>query len=529
MRALIAILAPAILLGAATARASEYPNIRISDPLLTDPEEVAIAINPADPDNVFVSANINLLWRSFDGGQTWTFDTLESPHGVWGDPSVIFDADGSLYHAHLSWPNAVEGDWLDRIVVQRSDDGGASFNDGSWAGLDPPKDQDKEWLAVDTTHSPFRGNLYMAWTEFDTYGSGDPADSTRILFSTSTDRATSWSAPVRVSDLGGDCIDEDDTMEGAVPAVGPDGQVYLAWAGRGVIWFDVSTNGGLNWGTDAAIATQPGGWDFAVPGIYRCNGLPVTLCDTGNSPWRGNLYVVWSDQREGADDTDIWFARSTDGGTSWSEPLNPVQEAGAHHQFFPWATIDPVTGYLYIVFYDRRETVGEYTDVWVAMSSDGGVNWTDFRVSESSFVPESWVFFGDYAGIAARRGHVLPAWMRMDAGELSVWTALVEIPLPTAAPPAAGRLVLGQNEPNPFNPATRIEFAIPVAAHTRLRVYDLQGSLVRTLLEEFIGAGAHSVVWDGRDERGRRVSSGVYLYELQAGDQSVTRKMTLVK
>ena len=70
-------------------------------------------------------------------------------------------------------------------------------------GLNMPKDQDKEWLAVDLTTSPYRNNIYMAWTEFDVLHSADPADSTRILFSRSTDHGLNWATPVKVSDVGG--------------------------------------------------------------------------------------------------------------------------------------------------------------------------------------------------------------------------------------------------------------------------------------------------------------------------------------
>ena len=130
--------------------------------------------------------------------------------------------------------------------------------------------------------------------------------------------------------------------------------------------------------------------------------------------------------------------------------------------------------------------------------------------------------------LAALDGKVYPIWMRMDEGILSIWTALVQIQ-PTGATPAQPRLRLLQNRPNPFNPVTRIDFVIPVAANATLKVYDLSGTHIVTLIDRPLAAGPHSAQWDGRDGRGQRVSSGVYLYELQAGDQSVTRKMTLVK
>lgn len=512
---------------------AQYPNVQVNTPDMSDPEEVTIAIDPTNPLNIFASSNIDFVYRSTDGGLTWTGDVIQSSMGVWGDPVVIFDADGNLYYSHLSYAHQIGGNWIDRIVVQKSLDGGLNFDDGIGIGLNAPKQQDKEWMAVDMTGGLYHNNIYLAWTEFDSYGSTSPADSSRILFSRSTDQAVTWSAPVRISELGGTADDEDGTMEGAVPTVGPGGELYMAWAGQNQIWFDKSIDGGVTWGSDTIISDQPGGWVFDIPGIYRCNGFPVTMSDSGSSLHAGNVYVMFSDQRNGTDDTDILFTRSTDGGVNWTDLVNPVAETGAHHQFFPWATIDQSTGYIYIVFYDRRFTVGEFTDVYIAMSTDAGDTWIDFKVSETSFIPESWMFFGDYTNVAASQGKVYPIWMRMDDGVLSVWTALVDIPPSTAVGggtgPATDRLKLGQNYPNPFNPRTRIEFVLPVAARATLKVYDLGGALVATLLDRPFEPGPHLVEWNGRDEHGQRVSSGVYLYELETGEQSVTRKMTLVK
>lgn len=519
---LIPVLAPA-----------QYPNVQVSNPVSPDPEEVTIAINPANPLNIAAGANITYYYFSIDGGYTWFEGRLTSSLGVFGDPAVTFDANGDLYYSHLSWPSGTGDDWLDRIVVQKSTDGGVSWSDGAGVGLNPPKDQDKEWMAVDRTYGAYHNNIYMAWTEFDNIGSGDPADSTRILFSRSTNHGASWAAPVRVSDMGGNCIDSDGTVEGAVPAVGPGGEVYLSWAGHELIYFDKSLDGGVTWGQDQVIATQPGGWDFPVHGIYRCNGFPVTLCDVSSSPYRGHVYIVWSDKRNGALDTDVFFIKSTDGGTTWTSPVSPVAETVTRHQFFPWATIDPVTGYIYIAFYDRRYTTRDSTEVFVAMSQDGGGSWTDFRVSESKFVPDPTVFFGDYINIAALNGKVYPIWMRMDGGNLSVWMAHVEIPVPTAIAfadvPLQPRVRLHQNFPNPFNPVTRIEFDLSEAMDVTVDIFDVSGRFVANVASGRFESGPHEVGWDGIDRRGRQVSSGVYFCKLTAGDRSVTRKMTLLK
>jgi hypothetical protein len=417
---------------------AQHPNIRVSQPGSTDPEEVTISINPTNPLNLAAGSNIDYVWYSFDGGHTWTEGHLTSPLGVWGDPCVIFDARGDLYYAHLSNPPG--GSWLDRIVVQKSTDGGMSWSDGVGVGLNPPKDQDKEWLAADQTGSPYRHNLYMAWTEFDAYGSSNPADSTRILFSRSTDAGTTWSAPVRISDTAGNCLDGDDTVEGAVPAVGPNGEVYVSWSGPLGIMFDRSTDGGVSFGTDIFVTDQPGGWSFDIFGISRCNGLPVTACDISSSAYQGRIYVLWSDQRNGVTDTDVFLISSDDGGDTWGSITRVNDDPAGRHQFFPWMTIDPTTGHLYVVFYDRRSTSGVATDVYLAISEDGGQTFTNRLISDSSFIPSAMVFFGDYINIAALNGLVYPIWMRMDSGDLSVWMAIMDMAPPQAVDDLAATL-----------------------------------------------------------------------------------------
>ncbi len=93
--------------------------------------------------------------------------------------------------------------------------------------------------------------------------------------------------------------------------------------------------------------------------------------------------------------------------------------------------------------------------------------------------------------------------------------------------PAASMLL--QNYPNPFNPSTTIAFVLAERAEVDLSIYDLRGRLVRTVIKRDMEAGDHSVVWDGKDDSGRRVSSGSYLYRLRTNDEVVTRKMIVVK
>ncbi len=96
-------------------------------------------------------------------------------------------------------------------------------------------------------------------------------------------------------------------------------------------------------------------------------------------------------------------------------------------------------------------------------------------------------------------------------------------------PVPARRLRLEPNAPNPFNPSTTIRWVLPSEADMSLRVYDLRGRLVRTVVAGPQAAGAGSATWDGRDDRGASVASGAYVYRLQAGDLVTQRRMMLVR
>ena len=91
--------------------------------------------------------------------------------------------------------------------------------------------------------------------------------------------------------------------------------------------------------------------------------------------------------------------------------------------------------------------------------------------------------------------------------------------------PAVHRLA--QNFPNPFTTSTQIGYAVPEGAHATIRVYDAAGRMVTTLLNGTSSSG--SILWNGTDSSGRRVSTGIYFYRLRAGDVTETRKMLLLE
>ncbi|HER43998.1 MAG TPA: T9SS type A sorting domain-containing protein [Candidatus Eisenbacteria bacterium] len=100
---------------------------------------------------------------------------------------------------------------------------------------------------------------------------------------------------------------------------------------------------------------------------------------------------------------------------------------------------------------------------------------------------------------------------------------------PTGAETGPVAVVLHQNVPNPFNPTTVIRFELPAPASVRLVVFDIRGRLVRTLVNGELPAGGKEIAWDGRDDDGRIVASGVYLYRLETPGTTVSRKIVLLR
>ena len=109
-----------------------------------------------------------------------------------------------------------------------------------------------------------------------------------------------------------------------------------------------------------------------------------------------------------------------------------------------------------------------------------------------------------------------------DNASIDVALTATAVDLPTV-------LALNQNHPNPFNPSTTIKFDLPQRGRVDLKIYALDGSLVRTLVSEALDPGRHDVTWQGRDDSGRQAASGTYFYRLTADGKTLVRKMTLMK
>ncbi len=498
---------------------AQHTNILIdNDQTGYKPCEPTIIVDPNNPDHIVAGAIIDRYYYSVDGGYNWNKGNLSSPYGVWGDPCLVVDTASRYHYFHLANPEA--GNWIDRIVSQRADQIGDEWTEGTYMGLNGAKAQDKEWAVVDRATN----NIYVTWTQFDNYGSHNPDDKSNIHFSRSTDGGESWTEALRINEVSGDCHDDDNTVEGAVPAVGPNGEIYVAWAGPEGIVFDKSLDHGLTWlDEDIFITDIPGGWAFDIPGISRCNGMPITKCDLSGEAYNGTIYVNWSDQRNGTDDTDIWFVKSTDGGETWSEVVRINDDPPGKQQFFTWMDVDQVTGDLWFVWYDRRNYNDNNTDVYMAVSRDGGGSFINFKVSENPFLPGSNDFFGDYTNISANNNVIRPIWTDLNNGFFTIWTAIVDPVIVGLEEEYVELISVVENYPNPFKESTVFSFKLIEPTIVNLDVFDVFGKRVATIYNnQHLNRGKYTEVFDPSDYN---LVPGVYFFSLSNNHQAVKRKI----
>jgi hypothetical protein len=230
------------------------------------------------------------------------------------------------------------------------------------------------------------------------------------------------------------------------------------------------------------------------------------------------LMVMYGGQNAGPL-SDVWsFDLATE---TWTD-ITPA--AGPDGRWFSTLEYDPVNRRFTMFGGNRGAVLGRANDVWVLDLSLG--EWIE--ISPSGTAPSA-----RDGACAVQVGDSFYAFGGQDAGGLlnEVWLLddLSDSPTGVDPPPPGPSFVLEQNRPNPFNPTTQIRYVLDSAQRVVLTVFDVEGRVVHELERGTRIAGPHSVTWDGRDAAGVRVASGVYIYRLDAGTQSASRKMVLLK
>jgi hypothetical protein len=358
-----------------------------------NPNEPTVCFDKVNDSVVYAASNIDNFYSYNVGSRLIQTQKATSVLGVYGDP-VLHWSDSDVFFAHLSKTEGKGyGDWFDRIVVQQISKVNTWQERSFSVGYNRGKMQDKPWLSSDE-HSERKGNVYVTWTEFDTYGSDDPDDFSRIRFAGLEQGNDSFSEAVTISDTVGDCLDGDHTLEGATTAVDSSGTIYAVWAGHDNIYFDKSKDGGVSWGRDKVIAQQIEGWDMDMPNIVRANGMPFIVSDIS----RDILYVCWADERNG--NADIWLKYSRDRGDTWSNAIQLNLDKTTTHQYFPNIAVDQLAGKVYVAYYDfKSSTTNSFYTISLASYIAGGkvsnVQLTPFVIP----LPGKKLFYGDYLDI----------------------------------------------------------------------------------------------------------------------------------
>ena len=378
--------------------------------------EPGVSVNPLDPRQVVVVFQYTAQAAySQDAGHTWHLATGVSlpQYRMSGDVSTVFDNKGHAFLACIAFDKLgttnywAHGATRNGIYIRRSLDGGATWE----PEVHPVAVQttspgipfeDKPYIVADTSKSPYAGNLYIGWTRWTLTDS-------RMLFSRSTDDGLTWSEPIEISQVRGLPRDDNGALEGFDGVVGPDGTLYAVWTLTDHIVFTESHDGGRTFSrTRNIVTTAPTMFDIAD--LERANGFPQIAIDPRGGPHGGPLYVTWSDYRNGG--VDVFCIVSRDHGRSWSAPVrvnnDPIHD-GADH-FFQWLAVDPLSGEVNVVFYDRREDPADKVQiVALARSSDGGASFANYAWTTTPFHSEG-VFMGDYLGLAAWGDRVYGAW-----------------------------------------------------------------------------------------------------------------------
>jgi hypothetical protein len=432
--------------------------------------EPTVAIDPSDTDVVVAGANDYCrqtvggdVWagyyRSTDGGLTWAHSLVpgypddESPAGqaspasgqcaAAGDPTQAFDADGRLFYAFICFNRTkpVNGS----VYVASYVDHGATYERTVLIKKGTPSGlfltglfQDKINLTVDQTSGPGAGNVYVAWSQYDGF-----APTNAVLFSRSTDHGLTFSRPERVTPV------ELGTASFADLAVGPDGAVYLTYltypsSARPSwdIWLSKSTDQGQSFGPARHVDTITAfdSDQFSQNGFVDCGDGPFA-CPTGFTFSRffsssavaadnDGVHVVYT--AETPTGQAKVFIRNSPDGVSWTTLPATIDAVPVGHQWFP--DIGAADGVLTVIFNDSRAdpayspdrppgntadgvNSGDVVNAVAAQSSDGGLTWTETRVSShgSNYGWETHGarrvgFWGDYNYVSAVPGAVHVVW-----------------------------------------------------------------------------------------------------------------------
>ncbi len=370
--------------------------------------DITVSINNpqnfvATDNRVIMSAGAAVIFYTTNAGVTWQ---SSSSVGVsQGDPAFSADSAGNLYFAVLN----------SGIKVMKSVNGGASWT--NLGNIFTNANADKEWIWCDQTNGTYKNNVYAAYVNFATGGGVD--------LWRSTNNGSSWVGPYVIA------AGNQGANPGPNIAVNKNGRVFCVWNTSGGASMKYSDDGGATWNSTAinvASYVQPGTLNSvsqrycvkppnpsANPQI-RTNGHPQLAVDISNSIYKNYVYCQYATNPPGPDIADVFVARSTDNGLTWQSPVKINDDATQTDQWMGDVSVDNL-GRVWVMWWDSRNDPLPYsqggnilTETWGAVSTNGGVSYTNFKIGNQNFNPNNvriqqgteHYYLGDYQGISGK-------------------------------------------------------------------------------------------------------------------------------
>ncbi len=444
---------------AAARAASAGPERRISGAVAVPRSESDIRIDFRDAQKIIAASNEiggsgrQAIFYSADGGTTWgqTSLPLVSTDQFHSDPTVEWTSDGTAWSTTIG----IRGNTL-HLRSYKSTDHGASWTfDATYSGSQVSTDKEMIW-ADHSDASPWKDNIYAVWHD------GEP-----VYVNRRTGPGGAWQTPIQVS--GGETTG---TGIGADVKTNARGDLFALWPDTGSqrLYAVKSTDGGASFGAPVAIAPTFGTFDIGVPAMDSRRALIYVTAGAYRTTVDNDVFAAWTDLSGAAGcaapgdepggsvasacKSRIWFARSTDGGASWSPAAMLNNPASANDQFNPWLTVDESAGTIAVVYYD---TVGDpartKVDVWYQSSYDRGATWstpfklTSAQTDETAVGADAGNQFGDYNGFSGYAGVFFPSWTdRRSGAHEEIWTAgVADACTPPGPPTGAAVATAGSN------------------------------------------------------------------------------------
>ncbi len=483
--------------------------------------EPTIAIDPLNSNNMVIGwrqfDNVNSNFRqagyayTTDRGLTWTFPGKIDPGIFRSDPVLSYDTSGNFYY------NSLTTDGTNYTCkVYKSTDGGVIWDTGTNA-----HGGDKQWMTIDRTNGIGSGNIYAFWTSY--YSSCPPG-----FFTRSTNHDSSYE----------DCTIVDGYPYWGTMAVGNYGELYIAGTFDPNNYFEVTKS------TNANIPASVISWDSPVtvdldgvigndPEINPVGILGQVNIDIDRStgPGRGNVYVLASVMRSSnGDPGDVMFAKSTDGGLTWSPPVRINDDTSTTNtQWFGVMSVAP-NGRIDVAWLDTRDAPlhTDNSDLYYSYSIDQGNTWSVNARLSDTFDPHVGYpqqdKIGDYIGMISDNTGANLAWANTLNNEEDVYYSYINPMLTGVANQKKDNYYALSCYPNPFHTKTVIRYQVPDDNFVRLDICDLYGQVLTTLINKKHSAGIYNITFSGD-----MLTAGFYFCRMTAGDHVQTARMIRIE